>query len=564
MRLINVKTLDLEEYFGNGIPPYAILSHTWGREEVSFQEWNHPHRGSHKSGYGKILLARAQAIKDELPYLWVDTVCIDKGSSAELSEAINSMFAWYHGSILCYAYLVDVSDMESLHASRWFTRGWTLQELLAPKRIRFFNQDWRFLGRKPDLCQQIAKITRIRPIFVNGSPPQRASVAERMSWLSRRSTTRVEDMAYCMLGIFGLSIPLLYGEGTKAFLRLQEEIIRVSNDHSIFCWSWIPSHVPRGWRSVIAPSPAVFEHSRHYKADTLIGTPAYSITNAGLSIALPLAHSVTETLASLPVVQSSDDSEPDDLYSTVAIPLAYDDSHELFIRSPYPPHPIQANSELFAAKQSVMIDARNSPRNAHSKFPPAKLENPNIRHGVLIVLPLTVEVRSKCKVLTINGHWDSSTSTFWLEKVGRDDFAAGILSIVIRKSDGDSDARRLTVFFTAQETSSGEFRASVRKFEMQVENSTLLRDWPPEVRRALQPTIQDSVVMAETHGASWSSTTYSIEADATVSISSGLYCFRDCHDLPVSICEVRPGRCANEPDSNRLTRRKIHRTKTNA
>ncbi|KAH0422185.1 hypothetical protein CcaCcLH18_12966 [Colletotrichum camelliae] len=148
MWLINVQTLDLEEFFGSDIPDYAILSHTWSYGEVTFQDWADRSLASQKPGYRKIIDACAQARFAEFNFLWVDTNCINKTSSAELTEAINSMFSWYLRSGVCFAYLSDIptfgeySDAEEISRSRWFTRGWTLQELLAPREVLFYAADW--------------------------------------------------------------------------------------------------------------------------------------------------------------------------------------------------------------------------------------------------------------------------------------------------------------------------------------------------------------------------------------------------------------------------------------
>jgi hypothetical protein len=239
-----------------------------------------------------------------LDYIWVDTNCIDKTSSAELTEAINSMFAWYRDSAVCYVYLIDVppARMEDtykdllvyLRKSRWFTRGWTLQELLAPRQVVFFANSWARIGeRTSQFASDVADITGIDALYMTGELPlASASIAQKMYWLSGRITTRTEDIAYCMLGIFDINMPLLYGEGSKAFVRLQEEIIKASNDHTIFCWTWIDS-VPRDWVSLLAPSPDTFKYSRSLLQSTSIaGTiSVYSITNAGLSIRLPIIQS---------------------------------------------------------------------------------------------------------------------------------------------------------------------------------------------------------------------------------------------------------------------------------
>jgi hypothetical protein len=162
--------------------------------------------------------------------------CIDKTSTAELSEAINSMFLWYRKATTCYAYLSDVRELTELAQSRWFTRGWTLQELLAPAVVRFYSEHWNFLGSKLELRRQLQKVTGILQEVLIGGELNAISVARRMSWAANRQTTRTEDLAYCMMGIFDINMPLLYGEGKRSFIRLQEEIMKISDDHSLFAW----------------------------------------------------------------------------------------------------------------------------------------------------------------------------------------------------------------------------------------------------------------------------------------------------------------------------------------
>ncbi|KAL7907009.1 heterokaryon incompatibility domain-containing protein [Trichoderma velutinum] len=258
MRLLCAKTQKLTEFIGDTIPPYAILSHTWEAEEITFQDITdgHSYRES-KKGWAKVIKCCQQAIKDEFEFVWIDTCCIDKSSSAELQEAINSMFKWYEMSLECYVHISDLSH-PGLNAepqviqralgrytrSRWFTRGWTLQELLAPASVRFFDSAWLEFGDKISLRDQIATATGIsQQVLVDSVIDVRRamdfiSIAQRMSWASRRTTTREEDLAYCLLGIFDVNMPLLYGEGPKAFQRLQEEIIKKSDDQSILAWSF--------------------------------------------------------------------------------------------------------------------------------------------------------------------------------------------------------------------------------------------------------------------------------------------------------------------------------------
>jgi len=246
MRLINVDTYKVDEFFGDRIPPYAILSHCWvDGEEVSFQDIQNLNEAKLKRGFNKIKECCRQAKDEGLSYAWVDTCCIDKTSSAELSEAINSMFAWYSASEVCYAYLEDVESRDAFEKRidrffvdiRWFSRGWTLQELIAPFELVFFTKNWDRAGSRDLFQSAIHRITGIPPGVLDRSVAlEDISAATRMKWASRRTTSRQEDQAYCLLGIFDVRIPLLYGEGGLAFQRLQEEILRVTHDQTIFLY----------------------------------------------------------------------------------------------------------------------------------------------------------------------------------------------------------------------------------------------------------------------------------------------------------------------------------------
>ncbi|KAK5634676.1 hypothetical protein RRF57_010389 [Xylaria bambusicola] len=267
-------------------PSYAILSHTWlcDGEEVTFEDLLEYHaavaRGESslaasfttRKGFQKIQGCCNIAVQSKLEWAWIDTCCIDKRSSAELSEAINSMFKWYRSSKIC------LGDDTSFQDSRWFTRGWTLQELLAPKRLSFYDHKWQLIGamnKDPNLCETISDITSIPVAFLQGSPLTDACVAKRMSWASKRHTTRPEDIAYSLLGIFDVNMPLLYGEGHKAFTRLQEAIISQTYDHSILAWG-IRNPKPLYERDVsskpealgvLAMSPKDFEDCGDFETD---------------------------------------------------------------------------------------------------------------------------------------------------------------------------------------------------------------------------------------------------------------------------------------------------------
>ncbi|KAI9784183.1 MAG: hypothetical protein M1839_002689 [Geoglossum umbratile] len=242
MRLLRLEDdgeFSLVEFVGKNIPCYAVLSHTWGPddEEVTFNDLVNG-AGKSKAGYRKIRFCGMQAANDHLRFFWVDTCCIDKSSSAELSEAINSMFRWYQDAARCYVYLSDVSVSTSdgdnkfsrrwkpaFKKSRWFTRGWTLQELIAPVLVEFFSVEGERLGDKKSLEQTLHEITGIATQALRGSPLSYFSTSERISWAAKRQTKREEDAAYSLLGIFSIHMSLTYGEGGQnAWSRLLKKI----------------------------------------------------------------------------------------------------------------------------------------------------------------------------------------------------------------------------------------------------------------------------------------------------------------------------------------------------
>ncbi|KAM0279634.1 hypothetical protein ACHAO9_011613 [Fusarium lateritium] len=320
MRLINVETFELESFTGEKgrpTPPYAILSHVWTTEEVSFQQMTGIQPLMEESlGYRKIVDFCAKAKNEGFEYAWIDTCCIDKTSSAELSEAINSMFQWYRESEACYVYLSDVTSAEnpvsqgsSFRRSRWFTRGWTLQELLAPHEVIFLADDWCEIGTKASLSTTISQITNIDVVTLVKHTWSHVSVAMIMSWASKRQTTRLEDQAYSLLGLFDANMPLIYGEGQKAFYRLQVEIMKFTNDDSLFAWSTEPlddhgystseGTSTRGFRflGLLAPSVSCFRDSHDIVApkDVSISHAPYDMVKQNISLSAVLVR-----LCSLP------------------------------------------------------------------------------------------------------------------------------------------------------------------------------------------------------------------------------------------------------------------------
>ncbi|KAI1099792.1 heterokaryon incompatibility protein-domain-containing protein [Jackrogersella minutella] len=293
MRLLNTSSITLEEFQGSA-PDYAILSHTWLTGEVTLQDLSED-KGRTKAGWHKILNCCLLCLREGWKYVWIDTCCIDKTSSAELSEAINSMFAWYQRAGICYAYLSDV-DMASRENpdlftnSRWFTRGWTLQELIAPQYLMFLNTNWSEIGSRSYFSSAIEKTTGISDYYMDNF--QSCSIAVKMSWAAKRRTTRIEDQAYCLLGLFGINMPLLYGEERKAFIRLQQEILKVSDDESIFAWH-APTSVIQNSQDILcgmlAPSADYFTKSNYYHPSVIDEQRAeYAMTNKGLGMSIDI------------------------------------------------------------------------------------------------------------------------------------------------------------------------------------------------------------------------------------------------------------------------------------
>ncbi|KAI0828015.1 heterokaryon incompatibility protein-domain-containing protein [Trametes gibbosa] len=265
---------------------YAILSHVWKKQEQSFQEVQGllyqdgvPRDRTSAKLRESCMLAEAHGYQ----WIWIDTCCIDKSSSAELSEAINSMFEWYARAQVCYVFLHDVPKHEQPDAtgsafrrSEWFTRGWTLQELIASDLVVFLSKTWTVLGTKASLARVLEEVSGIdADVLTFRRKLSDVSIARRMSWAAGRRTTRVEDEAYALMGIFGVNMPTIYGEGRRAFQRLQEEIIKQSSDQTIFAWgdavpfSSLPlttrdTHTFRARDSdsyLLASSPAAFTNS---------------------------------------------------------------------------------------------------------------------------------------------------------------------------------------------------------------------------------------------------------------------------------------------------------------
>ncbi|KAF4462092.1 het domain [Fusarium albosuccineum] len=327
MRLLSTSKVEVTEVHGADIPEYAILSHTWSDEEILLQDvensdaygspWAHVADGAfqtlggnEKKGLSKMMSSVGLAARKGFQHIWIDTCCIDKTSSAELSEAINSMYQWYAEANICYAYLADVAPAgtedpfatrSSFRRSRWFTRGWTLQELIASPQVEFFASDWSHLGSKNgdiEFTRLLNQITGIQLDVLTGQmSPQEVSLASRMHWAADRETTRVEDIAYCLLGIFDVNMPLLYGEGKRSFIRLQEAILSREEDQSLFAWHFESSAVEeedQTWQignsgrlsGLLADSPARFWDNSDIEMAmplTLTSSPP-TVTSKGLGV----------------------------------------------------------------------------------------------------------------------------------------------------------------------------------------------------------------------------------------------------------------------------------------
>ncbi|KAG8213392.1 heterokaryon incompatibility protein-domain-containing protein [Butyriboletus roseoflavus] len=250
---------------------YAMLSHRWEAVEPLYKDVHGSDVFSlpDSSGTRKLQHFCRHARERGFRWAWSDTCCIDKTSTSELQKSIISMFKWYRNSDLTIIYLGDVCDnsIAALRESVWFLRGWTLQELIAPRRLVFFQSDWTLLATSDDLpvdnykasptfCKLITEITGIDDDALTDFDPtsRHITIRQRMSWAAHRKTTEIEDTAYCLMGIFNVHFPVMYGEGEGAFSRLQIEIMAVSDDPSLFDWTGTP-----GANSLLASSPACFD-----------------------------------------------------------------------------------------------------------------------------------------------------------------------------------------------------------------------------------------------------------------------------------------------------------------
>ncbi|CAF9942023.1 hypothetical protein IMSHALPRED_003159 [Imshaugia aleurites] len=309
MRLLDTATLDFAEFSG-AIPKYAILSHRWGKIEVSYKQLRQRPVLQDSPGLAKIEEFCRLAAGRSIRWAWIDTCCIDKRNSAELSEAIMSMYKWYEFSAECYVHLADFeissrelslknqsaesfwhipegwpSIRDSFSKSSWFTRGWTLQELIASSKVVFYDSHWNEIAPLKQVYRDVAEVTRIGENWLV-EDARHASVATRMSWASCRETELGEDMACCLLGFCNVNMPPMYGEGGEiAFYRLQTEIMKTSDDESLFAWT-----SDQGGSGLLAAHLSYFANSGGITMETHAGSesrPPYHMTNKRLEIAIP-------------------------------------------------------------------------------------------------------------------------------------------------------------------------------------------------------------------------------------------------------------------------------------
>lgn len=297
MRCLNTETFELHSGTQEGfkVQGYAVLSHRWMEPEILChqvgryaQELRNTRGRHHVPQLDKILGACITARQKGISWMWIDSCCINKRESSELAESINSMYKWYTEAVICLTHFADVRrdanmatagprmfyDSRTGKPSVWFTRGWTLQELLAPKNMLFYDANWQLMGSKKNLAPELEKITGIESKYLTGAEDFRtACIAAKMSWMAGRETFREEDMAYSMLGIFHINMNVQYGEGKGAFMRMQE-LLLTKNDESLFAWK-MPLDGPGAaykikpdsavdlgpdeW-GLLAPSPKWYQH----------------------------------------------------------------------------------------------------------------------------------------------------------------------------------------------------------------------------------------------------------------------------------------------------------------
>jgi hypothetical protein len=327
MRLLHFDALGrlvLTDFRGKTIPPYAILSHRWSDSEILIEDISNGIYKKKEEGYRKLRFCANQAAQDELRYFWIDTCCIDRWDLRERSKAINSMFQWYKYAKRCYVFLSDVSTSTatktlqrsdwkaSFRASAWFTRGWTLQELIAPASVEFFSSEGQRIGDKTSLDQLLHEITSIPLRALLNCPLHEFSTSERETWAKSRKTTEEEDAIYCLLGILDVSMPTVYGEGQEsARRRLQVEVEASGNAPSIIPFSQNPRFVGR--ESQLAELEAKLFSNDQTTTLAIVGPGGTGKSQ----LALKVAHRTTQNNKNCSVFWM-DASDKDSLYQSYA------------------------------------------------------------------------------------------------------------------------------------------------------------------------------------------------------------------------------------------------------
>ena len=366
MRFLDTDTLQFVQVPDSDILPeknnYAILSHRWGadEDEVTFDDISSRKNIANKKGFAKLKNFCTTASSEGFHYVWTDTCCIDKRSTSELAEAIRSMYHWYEDSSFCVAYLEDVPQRDFVD-SEWFDRGWTLQELISPKDVSFFDHDWELLGTKMELLATLSLKTRIpQSVLSHAAKPSSCSVAQRMSWAAERKTTRVEDRAYSLIGLFGVSVTPAYGERENAFLRLQQAIVLASKDESLFAWTMEHDAKTKPYSGLYATSPAAFINCRSIY-DTR-GSSGFTESNGEVSIRLGTYPFKMESYVA--VLNCNEDGRPDDRTAILITRLPRDGEY------------VRVKNSLGVSRVSFPKSMRNKLKERQLRVPVDPIEPP--------------------------------------------------------------------------------------------------------------------------------------------------------------------------------------------
>lgn len=373
MRLLNAKSKKLELIPNCERPPYAIVSHRWGADsdEVLFTNFDNmpsPLARIKVMRNKKVAGACSQALRDGYKHVWLDTCCIDRENQTELTASLNSMYRWYQESAVCYVYLRDVSDISQITESEWFRRGWTLQELIAPRVVRFFSKDWKLLATREGLIQKIGNRTGIdsRVLQSHGTIPNHVTIAQRMRWATGRNTKEEEDTAYSLMGLFDrVHLHAIYGIKEEAFMKLQYEIMSKSSDQSLFAWVG-----EVGITRFLAASPSHYlnvyeipceEFYSQFPPSRLSRWPWFSPTNGAVRLCLPIRqiedHSTSVYEALLRC--SLDPPQPLPQHQRpLVVRLRYDNTRFRFIRvhGQTSISPLKDNSVASFTLQEVLVD----------------------------------------------------------------------------------------------------------------------------------------------------------------------------------------------------------------